>query len=255
MGSGEGNQVSGDLPAESVYLDGHGLILRAGALLSRLVAESGEELAGTPLIKYIADPDLDRCRSAIESAFLGTPKEISCILKRVDGTIHHVRWLFRQVAGGVEGTILLSEAPGKASPDTEGRRYRALVRAVPGYVFILDSGGRFKELHAPESGELLFSPEVAVLKNVRDLFSPQIAEATMVAIAGALRGEVTTFTYSLMIHGSERHFDAYAAASGVDEVVIFAMDRTADRETEEYLKTHLREELKKDADEDAVHTR
>ncbi|HIJ07323.1 MAG: PAS sensor protein [Methanomicrobiales archaeon 53_19] len=248
MGSGGENRVSGDVPAESVYLDGHGLILQAGTLFSSLVGQGGEKLAGTPLTTYIAETDLDRCSRAIESAFLGTPKDIACSLKLPDGTIHHVRWLFRQVAGGVEGTILLFEPPGKASPELEAGRYRALIRAVPGYVFILDSHGRFIELHAPEFGELLFSPEVAVGKNVRDLFSPQIAEATMVAIDGARRGEVATFTYSIMVDGRKRHFDAYVAASGVDEVVIYVMDRTTDRETEEHLRKHIRTNRGKDAE-------
>ncbi|MCQ1538798.1 hypothetical protein FTO68_07345 [Methanocalculus taiwanensis] len=248
MGSGEDNRVSGEVKADTVYLDGNGVILRAGTLFSRMVAESGEDLKGILLMEYIADTDLNRCRSAIESAFLGTPKDISCTLIRPDGIVHTVRWLFRQVAGGVEGTILLFEAQGKAAPEFEGQRYRALIRAVPGYVFILDLDGRFKELHAPETGELLFPPEVAVGKNVRDLFSPQIAEATMVAIAGACRGEVATFTYVLTIDGNERYFEAYAAASGTDEVVVYAIDRTADRETEEHLRKHIRKSQGKDAE-------
>lgn len=248
MESGEDNRVSGEVKADTVYLDGNGVILRAGTLLSRMVAERGQYLEGTPLTEYIAGTDLDRCSRAIESAFLGMPKEISCTLMRPDGIVHIVRLLFRQVAGGVEGTILLFEVPGKAAPEVEGRRYRALIRAVPGYVFILDLDGRFIELHAPETGELLFPPEIAVGKNVRDLFSPQIAEATMVAIAGACRGELATFTYSIMIHGSKRHFEAYAAASGDAEVVIYAIDRTADRETEEHLRKYISKSKGKDAE-------
>ena len=248
MRSGEGTGVSDEVKAGTVYLDRHGVILRTAPILSRLLGQSGEELTGKSLMAYIENQDQDRCIDAIKSAFLGIPKEISCTLKRPDSVVHTVRWLFRQVAGGVEGTILLFEVPETSASEVEGRRCRALIRAVPGYVFILDSHGRFIELHAPEFGELLFSPEVAVGKNVRDLFSPQIAEATMVAIDGARRGEVATFTYSIMVDGRKRHFDAYVAASGVDEVVIYVMDRTTDRETEEHLRKHIRTNRGKDAE-------
>jgi PAS domain-containing protein len=234
--------LAGAAPDDSIHLDGDGVILRAGSLFSRLAGLSEEVLAGTPLMDLIAPDDHERCSDAIQSAYLGMPKQVNCVVITPGGPGHHVRWLFRQVAGGVGGALLHLEGQTLVPTEVEAGRYRALLRIIPGYIFILDGEGRFKELHPPESGELVFPPEVAIGKHVLDLFSPQIAEMTMAAIAKSGRGELASFIYSLLIHGKDRHFEAYVAASGEDEVVIFALDRTDEHEVQEHLRDHLRME-------------
>lgn len=242
MVQGKDDQLHHDIPSDTVHLDGKGVILRAGTLLCRLVGLPEDQVVGTPLMSFIAPSDRDRCSRAIDAAFLGTPDHINCIMRRPNGIVHSIRWLFRQVAGGVEGVIVLFEGHEKATPEVESGRYRALIRSVPGYVFILDSRGRFKEMHAPESGELVFPPEMAYNKNIRDLFSPSIAESTMAAIAVALHGGVATFSYNLRLHGVEHHFEVRAAASGEDEVIFYIADITTQQAVEELLRHHLRNE-------------
>lgn len=242
MTQDEDDLLAGVASDDSIHLDGQGVILRAGALLSRLVGLSEEVLAGTPLMDLITPDDHERCSHAIQSAFLGMSKQVYCSVLDETGLRHNVRWLFRQVAGGVEGALLHFEGQSEVTTEVEAGRYRALLRMVPGYLFILNREGRFKELHQPEYGELLFPPEVALGKTVLDLFSPQIAEMTMVAIDRSVHGEVSSFSYYLPLHDGEHHFEAHVAASGEDEVVIFALDKTADREIEEHLRDHLRME-------------
>jgi len=240
---GDGERQRGDAIAyDSVHLNGQGQILRTGALLTRLLDIPESELQGRVLSEFMIPDDRDRCRYAINMAFLGMPGRIGCTIKNAEGRRHHLRYLFQQVAGGVEGELLVVDGNSMANPDRISQRYNALIHALPGYIFVLDAKGRFCEMHPPESGELVFPPEFALRKHIRDLFPPQIAEATMAAIGAARRGENAEFSYTLMVNGEERYFEAHGAASGEDEVVFIVIDRTSQRQLEEHLRHHLRTE-------------
>jgi len=242
MPGDEDTQRGDAIAYDSVHLNGQGVILRSGGLLTHLLDISENELHGRALSEFIIPDDRDRCRYAINMAFLGMPGRIGCTIENAEGRRHHLRFLFQQVAGGVGGELLVVDGNSMANPDRVNQRYTALIHAHPGYIFVLDAKGRFCEMHPPESGELVFPPEFALRKHIRDLFPPQIAEATMAAIGAARRGEIAEFTYTLLVRGEERYFEAHGAASGEDEVVFIVIDRTSERQLEEQLRHHLRTE-------------
>ena len=240
---GDGERQRGDAIAyDSVHLNGQGVILQTGALLTRLLDIPEKKLQGRALSEFITPDDRDRCRYAINMAFLGMPGRVGCTIENAEGKRHHIRCRFQQVAGGVEGELLVVDGNPMATPDRVSQQYNALIHALPGYIFVLDAKGRFSEMHPPESGELVFPPDFALRKHIHDLFPPPIAEATMAAIGAARRGEIAAFSYTLMMNGEERFFEAQGAASGEDEVVFIVIDRTTERQLEQHLRQHLRAE-------------
>ena len=63
----------------------------------------------------------------MQSAFLGTPKQVNCIVMDLRGLRHNVRWLFWQVAGGVDGVLLHLKDQTEVTMEVIGRRCYELI--------------------------------------------------------------------------------------------------------------------------------
>jgi PAS domain S-box-containing protein len=104
-------------------------------------------------------------------------------------------------------------------------RLRGLVDALPDLMFRLDQNGTYLDVQAGDS-TLLARPQAELLgRNVREIVSPDVADAIMAGVARVIAGgQVEELEYSLALDDDERHFEARIAPIGNDEVVLVVRD-------------------------------
>ena len=94
-------------------------------------------------------------------------------------------------------------------------------------MFRLSQDGVFLDYKAANDEELYASPEVFMGKRVSDVLPPDIAESCISYVHEALKtSQVQTFEYQLPVGKDMRDFEARAAASGGNEVLLIVRDIT-----------------------------
>lgn len=115
-------------------------------------------------------------------------------------------------------------------------RNRAILRAIPDLVFLLNRDGVYLDYHAPDLSGLLVSPEKFLGKSVREVLPPDLAENVMDCLERIQdTDEPQLFDYSLLIDGQERHYEARLICMEGDRVLIIVRDVTAGRLASEAL--------------------
>ena len=128
----------------------------------------------------------------------------------------------------------------EALADSE-RRHRAILRAIPDLIFILDRDGTFVDFHAGDLIELYAPPEQFLGKNVRETLPAELAADTLRAIdqAYALH-QPAYFEYSLPIRGETRFYEGRIVELDAAQVLSIVRDVTDRRRTEEALEESRR---------------
>ncbi|HEY2678156.1 MAG TPA: PAS domain S-box protein [Steroidobacteraceae bacterium] len=86
---------------------------------------------------------------------------------------------------------------------------RALLKALPDLIFVLDSNGVYAECHCPETIDLYLQPEQFLGKSLEEILPPAMARTFRGLFRRAAEtGEVVEYEYVLPIAGQERHFEA-----------------------------------------------
>jgi PAS domain-containing protein len=102
-----------------------------------------------------------------------------------------------EVAANISGIAIEHHRTLEALRRSEERN-RAILRAIPDWMFILDLNGGFVDYHAKNPADLLVPPEVFLGKAIWDVLPPVISSALATAMAGALASdEPKKFEYSL----------------------------------------------------------
>ena len=119
----------------------------------------------------------------------------------------------------------------------EVARYRAMLDAVPDFIFRIDKEGNYLDFRAPRPEQLALPPDVIVGSNIRDLsLSPDMVQRAFTAIEAALEtGEVQVFEYSLEMPDGWHEYEARLLACAPDEVIAIVRDVTERVRTEEAL--------------------
>ena len=113
-------------------------------------------------------------------------------------------------------------------------RGRALLEALPDAVFRIDRTGRYLDAHAGKRVHLPIPAAEFVGKNVRDVLSPEDAEACLASFARALdTREMQSQEHVVPGPDGPRDYEARIVASGPDEVICFVRDVTARKRAEE----------------------
>ena len=86
---------------------------------------------------------------------------------------------------------------------------RAMLRAIPDMVFLMNDEGVYLDYHAREPGELVVSPAAFLGRNVRDVLPEALADKIIECLQRS-RGSDSAqiLEYSLSMNGSERDYEA-----------------------------------------------
>lgn len=118
------------------------------------------------------------------------------------------------------GVLPSSELQAQIALKESQARNQAILSALPDLMFINSREGDFLDYHAPDPSILLFSPEVFLGRNTKDLFPPHQSKAFMAAYRDAIdKGEVQIVDYSLEIDGESHYFEARVVAVDSERVL------------------------------------
>jgi PAS domain S-box-containing protein len=108
-------------------------------------------------------------------------------------------------------------------------RNKALLQAVPDWIFRYRKDGTYLDFNGQEEG-LLFPPAVFLGKTVFQVHSEALARQTFHRIEQTLRtGRMEHFEFKLLMEGEVRHYESRMAPSGSDEVVEIVRDITENK--------------------------
>ncbi|MGE5174550.1 MAG: PAS domain S-box protein [Betaproteobacteria bacterium] len=118
-------------------------------------------------------------------------------------------------------------------------RNRAIVAALPDLLFVFDEDARFVDYRVNTPGALLASPEHFIGKPAREILPPDIAALTEQKVKEVLSsGTMQVYSYSLVLHGDRRNFEARMVASGACEVLAIVRDITDQLKAEQSLRVN-----------------
>ena len=129
-----------------------------------------------------------------------------------------------------------------AVQDVEAR-HKAILQALPDWVFLTTSDGTFLEFHAKDQRHLVMPPSEFLHRNVMDVLPHELAVRLMNCFSQALRShEPATLEYSLDIGPERRFYEVRAVPSDPNRVLSLVRDVT-DRIRAEHRVRELQEEL------------
>ena len=121
--------------------------------------------------------------------------------------------------------------------------HRAVLRALPDWIFVLSAEGVFLDFHAKDPERLAARPESFLGKRMHDVLPPDIADGLLRCFERAMRSEDTaTLEYSLPSQGEVRFYEARIVRCDTDKVLSIVRDIT-ERRRAELQARELRDEL------------
>lgn len=201
-----------------------------------------EKIVGSDLHQYPAPPDmvekiLATARRAVET---GQLQSLEYSLSRPSGVHHHEA---RIVPSGRDEVVVIVRDITEQKQTHEAlraseARTRALLEAMPDWMFRYRLDGTFLDFHAQNPAELLLPPESIIGNNIRKTFLPTAVVDQILAAAQRAQesGQLQLLEYSLALPEGTRHFESRVVPSGADEVVSIVRDITRRKRTFEQLR-------------------
>jgi PAS domain S-box-containing protein len=122
-------------------------------------------------------------------------------------------------------------------------RNRAILRAIPDWMFVMSRDGMFLDCHVKNPEALLMPPEAFLGKSMHEILPPWLADAHARAFARALAtNEPERIEYSLEFGNEERFYEACVVRHDSDKFLSIVRDIT-DRKRAELEATAQRQEL------------
>lgn len=123
------------------------------------------------------------------------------------------------------------------------QRNRAILRALPDWIFVMSSDGVYLDCHVKNPDALLAPPEAFLGKSMRDVLPPELADRFQRAFARALEtDEPQRFEYTMEIHHTERFYEGCIVRCDSDTLLSIIRDIT-DRKRAELDVAAQRHEL------------
>ena len=121
-------------------------------------------------------------------------------------------------------------------------RNRAILRAIPDWMFVLSAAGVFLDYHAKDPQSLLVPPEAFMGRTMREVLPPAIAERLHAAFVRALAsGGPEEVEYELGVNSTQRFYQARIVPCESDRVLSMVRDVTDRKRTELDLAVQRRE--------------
>ena len=122
-------------------------------------------------------------------------------------------------------------------------RNRAILRAIPDWMFVMSSDGIFLHYHAKDPSRLLVPPAAFLGRSVREVLPPSLADALSAAFAKALASdEPEKLEYTVGSDDEELFYEATVVRCDGDKVLSIVRDIT-DRKRAELDAAAQRQEL------------
>ncbi len=122
-------------------------------------------------------------------------------------------------------------------------RHRAVLKALPDWIFVLSDDGVFLDFHARDPERLAAPPETFLGKRMNEVLPPDIADGLLRCFDRAMSFDDTaTLEYSLSSPGEVRFYEARVVRCDTDKVLSIVRDIT-ERRRAELQARELRDEL------------
>ena len=116
-------------------------------------------------------------------------------------------------------------------------RNKAILEALPDFMFIIDADGKFIDYHASSLEKLYLSPEEFLGKTIYEVLPENIAEQFTNAIKGISKANnLQTFDYELNISGESKKFEARIIKTKGGDFLSIVRDVTEMKKAETELK-------------------
>jgi PAS domain S-box-containing protein len=121
-------------------------------------------------------------------------------------------------------------------------RNRAILRAIPDWMFVTSAEGIFLDYHAKDPSKLLVPPSMFLGRTMREILPPAIANALGDACARALESdEPETLEYDLGTDETQRYYEATVVRCAGDKVLSIVRDITDRKRAEMDASAHRQE--------------
>jgi PAS domain S-box-containing protein len=122
-------------------------------------------------------------------------------------------------------------------------RHRAILRALPDWMFLVSNEGVFLDCHVKDRTFLLAQPEAFIGRTVTEVLPPALADdLTRLFARVAGTDEPGTLEYFVPINGETRHYEARAVRCDHDKILSIVRDVTEVKQAEHQAR-ELRQEL------------
>lgn len=136
------------------------------------------------------------------------------------------------VAASIAGIAIEREQAHQALHESE-QRNRAILRAIPDWIFVTSASGVFVDYHAKDPERLIAPPEWFLGKSIREVLPPALGETLSGAFARVIASdEPEKVEYSLGEEEGERFYEAMVVRCDEDRVLSIVRDITDRRRAE-----------------------
>lgn len=112
-------------------------------------------------------------------------------------------------------------------------RIKALFKALPDMIFILNPQGIFLDYHHESTDALYVPPEAFIGKSINDVFPKELADKFIKSISNLFKTTETQFEeYSLNLHSQIRHFEARLVQCDTNSIMVIVRDITERKNAE-----------------------
>lgn len=153
--------------------------------------------------------------------------EISLSLLELDDE-NYIQAIIRDITKRLQTQRALEESEAKNS---------AILQAIPDIMFVFDSKGEYKEIHAAQEDDLFMSAQKLLGNTIRDMIPKKEADIFYYYIDKAFEtGEIQRFEYNLKIGENRKYFEARLMVMEADRVLCIVRNYSKQKEAELALK-------------------
>lgn len=196
-----------------------------------------QPMTGSAFQAFIYHEDFDKAKTAMQSYFSGETDIYQCEMRMVHKSGSLI-WML------VQGKILSWDEKGNPLwmygthlENTKEKLLRenlrlsesyahSLITSIPDLLFVLSKDGEFLDYKSNEK-DLYTKPNLFLGKNFKDIFPAKLGALIEEKVEQSIRTDsLVEFTYSLVLHGQEKYYQARVVPFEGDKIIVLCRDNT-----------------------------